>query len=61
MSKTLKPQIRFKGYDGEWTTKSLSEPEFNIQAGGDVDKTLLHTSGEYPVIANALTNATLTN
>ncbi len=56
MSKTLKPQIRFKGYDGEWTTKSLSEPEFNIQAGGDVDKTLLHTSGEYPVIANALTN-----
>lgn len=56
MSKPLKPQIRFKGYEGEWITKSLSEPEFNIQAGGDVDKTLLRASGDYPVIANALTD-----
>lgn len=49
-----KPQIRFKGFEDEWSPKSLSEPEFEIQAGGDIDKSILKSSGHYPVIANAL-------
>lgn len=49
-----KPQIRFKGFEDEWSPKSLSEPEFEIQAGGDIDKSILKSSGRYPVIANAL-------
>lgn len=53
-NKSLTPQIRFKGYDDEWSLKSLSESEFDIQAGGDIDKTILKSSGRYPVIANAL-------
>lgn len=51
-----KPQIRFKWFDDEWVAKSLSLPEFNIMAGGDVNKIELKTVGTYPVIANALSN-----
>lgn len=53
-NKSLTPQIRFKGFEDEWSPKSLLEPEFIIQAGGDIDKSILKTSGRYPVIANAL-------
>lgn len=55
MSKQLKPQIRFKGFEDEWISKSLSLPEFTIIAGGDIDKIRLKENGKYPVIANALT------
>jgi len=51
-----KPEIRLKGFKGEWSYKSLSDKEFSIVAGGDADKSMLLESGRYPVIANALTN-----
>ena len=50
------PKIRFKGFEGEWEEHSLSENEFSIVAGGDIDKTNLKNSGKFPVIANAITN-----
>lgn len=50
------PKIRFKGFKGEWEEHSLSENEFSIVAGGDIDKTILKKSGKFPVIANAITN-----
>lgn len=50
------PKIRFKGFKGEWDEHSLSENEFSIVAGGDIDKTILKKSGKFPVIANAITN-----
>ena len=52
----MEPKIRFKGFEGEWKTQSLSDYNFSIIAGGDVDKKLLQNNGKYPVIANALTN-----
>lgn len=52
----MKPKIRFKGFEGEWKAQSLSDHNFSIIAGGDVDKKLLQNNGKYPVIANALTN-----
>lgn len=52
----MEPKIRFKGFEGEWETQSLSDHNFSIIAGGDVDKKLLQNNGKYPVIANALTN-----
>ena len=51
-----KPEIRLKGFQGEWKNKPLNNREFTIVAGGDADKTMLLKSGRYPVIANALTN-----
>lgn len=51
-----KPEIRLKGFEGDWSSKPLSDKEFSITAGGDVDKNILLESGKYPVIANALTN-----
>ena len=51
-----KPEIRLKGFEGDWSSKPLSDKEFSITAGGDADKNLLLESGKYPVIANALTN-----
>lgn len=50
------PKIRFKGFQGEWKYHTLSESDFCITAGGDVDKNRLLQSGKYPVVANALTN-----
>lgn len=50
------PKIRFNGFEGEWEEHSLSENEFSIVAGGDIDKTNLKNSGKFPVIANAITN-----
>lgn len=52
----MEPKIRFKGFEGEWKAQSLSDHNFSIIAGGDVDKKLLQNNGKYPVIANALTN-----
>lgn len=56
MNNMMEPKIRFKGFEGEWKTQSLSDHNFSIIAGGDVDKKLLQNNGKYPVIANALTN-----
>lgn len=56
MNNMMEPKIRFKGFEGEWETQSLSDHNFSIIAGGDVDKKLLQNNGKYPVIANALTN-----
>ena len=39
-----------------WEQRKLSEIATDISAGGDVDKTILKGSGNYPVIANALIN-----
>lgn len=50
------PELRFKGFKDEWCTKFLEDDEFNIVAGGDVDKEKLQSTGTYPVLANALVN-----
>lgn len=50
------PEIRFKGFEGEWNSISLSDHDFIIIAGGDIDKKMLKKNGLYPVIANAITN-----
>lgn len=52
----IKPKIRFKGFEGEWILHKLSDRNFSIIAGGDVDKSALFSKGKYPVVANALTN-----
>ena len=39
------PKIRFNEFKGEWEVHSLSEKEFTIIAGGDIDKTILKNSG----------------
>ena len=49
------PQIRFKGFDVVWVEKRIADI-VKISAGGDVDKVKLKESGNYPVVANALTN-----
>lgn len=49
------PKIRFYSYQGAWTEKRIADM-VKISAGGDVDKVKLKESGQYPVIANALTN-----
>lgn len=55
MSKNSIPQIRFKEFDRVWVEKRIADI-VKISAGGDVDKVKLKESGQYPVIANALTN-----
>lgn len=49
------PEIRFPGFTEDWELRKLGD-EAGILAGGDVDKTKLMKEGNYPVIANALTN-----
>lgn len=50
------PAIRFKEFlDDVWKKRKLEECT-EISAGGDIDKSKLLNNGEYPVIANALTN-----
>ena len=39
-----------------WEQRKLEKESSYIIAGGDVDKFLLKDIGQYPVIANALTN-----
>ena len=50
------PKLRFPGFTDAWEQRKLSEIATDISAGGDVDKTILKGSGNYPVIANALIN-----
>ena len=50
------PELRFPGFTDAWEQRKLSEIATDISAGGDVDKTILKGSGNYPVIANALIN-----
>ncbi|WP_152994193.1 restriction endonuclease subunit S [Lactococcus lactis] len=49
------PELRFKGFTDEWEERKLST-ESTITAGGDIDKSKLKEVGEYPILANALTN-----
>lgn len=50
------PELRFKGFSDAWVQRKLGDV-VSISAGGDVDKTKLTEDGEYPVLANALTNS----
>ncbi len=49
------PKIRFKGFKDDWEQRKLGEVASDMVAGGDIDKDLILTEGQYPVIANALT------
>ena len=49
------PKIRFKGFTDAWEQRKLGEVASDMVAGGDIDKDLILTEGQYPVIANALT------
>ena len=50
------PNIRFRGFTGDWEQRKLGEVATEMVAGGDIDKDLILDEGRYPVIANALTN-----
>lgn len=50
------PEVRFNEFSEIWNTKHLSDDEFDVIAGGDVDKEKLIPKGRYPVFANALVN-----
>ena len=51
-----KPKIRFNGFNDDWEQRKLGDICTEMLAGGDVDKTKLSDDGNYPVLANALTN-----
>ena len=51
-----KPAIRFRGFTDAWEQRKLASETTEIIAGGDVEKTILKEKGNFPVIANALTN-----
>lgn len=53
---SMVPQIRFKGFEGDWDEKTLGDEPGEIVAGGDIDKKIIRDKGKYPVLANALTN-----
>ena len=55
MIKNNIPKIRFNNFEAFWVEKRIADI-VKISAGGDVDKVKLKESGQYPVIANALTN-----
>ena len=55
MIKSNIPKIRFNNFEAFWVENRIADI-VKISAGGDVDKERLKESGEYPVIANALTN-----
>lgn len=50
------PEIRFKGFSGEWEEKRLGDESIDIVAGGDIKRDQIVSFGKYPVLANALTN-----
>lgn len=50
------PAIRFRGFTDAWEQRKLASETTEIIAGGDVEKTILKEKGNFPVIANALTN-----
>nr|WP_272595736.1 restriction endonuclease subunit S [Paenibacillus apiarius] len=49
------PEIRFPEFTGGWGESKISEIGY-ISAGGDIDKSKLIDGGEFPVLANAITN-----
>lgn len=49
------PEVRFPNFTEDWEEHRVSEIG-NISAGGDIDKSKLIDGGEFPVLANALTN-----
>ena len=55
MIKSNIPKIRFNNFKAFWVEKRIADI-VKISAGGDVDKERLKESGEYPVVANSLTN-----
>jgi len=56
IAKRKVPEIRFKGFSGEWECRTLEDESIEIVAGGDIDKSKITDSGKFPVLANALTN-----
>lgn len=50
------PEIRFKGFTDAWEQRKLGKEATEMVAGGDIDKNIILDKGNYPVIANALTN-----
>lgn len=50
------PELRFPGFTDAWEQRKLGEIANSLIAGGDVNKNELLDKGEYPVIANGLTN-----
>lgn len=51
-----KPKIRFKGFIEDWEQRKLGNEATEMIAGGDIDKDIILDTGNYPVIANALTD-----
>lgn len=49
------PKVRFKQFKGLWNEDKI-ENIVSISAGGDIDRSKLKNKGQYPVVANALTN-----
>ena len=56
MKSTNKPAIRFKGYNDAWEQRKLVDICIEMLAGGDINKEKIVEQGNYPVVANALTN-----
>lgn len=53
----MQPKLRFNGFTSPWQKHSLSDKDFVIVAGGDIDYSNIKEKGKYPVIANALSNS----
>ena len=51
-----RPEIRFNGFENEWSIKSIGEVTSDVFAGGDTDFSRLKSAGNFPVYANALTD-----
>ncbi|MTS05985.1 restriction endonuclease subunit S [Streptococcus parasanguinis] len=49
------PKVRFKQFEGLWNEDKIGNI-VSISAGGDIDRSKLKNKGQYPVVANALTN-----
>lgn len=56
MNDKQKPSIRFKGFTEAWEQRKLGDEATEMIAGGDIDKDIILDTGNYPVIANALTD-----
>ena len=56
MNDKQKPSIRFKGFTEAWEQRKLGNEATEMLAGGDIDKDIILDKGNYPVIANALTD-----
>ncbi len=51
-----RPRIRFPGFNDDWEQHKLGDEATELIAGGDIDKEIILDKGNYPVIANALTD-----